>query len=151
MKGYMKGIKRPPVIGLLLIALAVILHFVFPIARIIAFPYTLAGIVLVVFGFWLAASGKGRFEKEGTAVRFGAPSKLVTDGLYARSRNPMYLGLEIFLLGVSILLGSLSGFLAPIAFFLIINFAFIPHEEKLLNQTFGEEYKAYKKHVRRWL
>ncbi|MCK4452754.1 hypothetical protein KAU59_00195, partial [candidate division WOR-3 bacterium] len=62
-----------------------------------------------------------------------------------------YLGMVIALLGVAIILGSLITFLVPIAFFIVMQIVFIRHEEKALEQTFGQKYLDYKNRVRCWL
>jgi protein-S-isoprenylcysteine O-methyltransferase Ste14 len=79
------------------------------------------------------------------------PTILVTDGIFRYSRNPMYLGLVLALLGVWTLWGSLSPLVAVIVFILIIDRWQIPHEEKMLKDKFGSEYENYKLKVRRWV
>ena len=76
---------------------------------------------------------------------------MVKGGLFCFSRNIMYLGMVIMLLGIAIFSGSLIIFLVPVAFFITMNTLVIPHEENDLEQAFGEDYINYKKRVRRWL
>jgi len=147
----MKVVLRPPLVAFSLILISVILHFIFPIKIIIALPYTLFGIFGIIFGLGLALWGKKTFEKLKTSVRFGKPTKLVTSGPYTFTRNPMYLGFVIFLLGISVLLGSIIAFIAPLMFFIIMNFGFISFEEKWMEKIFGKKYREYKKRVRRWI
>lgn len=63
----------------------------------------------------------------------------------------MYLGLVMMLVGTAVLLGSLAAWLAPLAMLVTLQRVFIPHEERLLEQRFGEAYRAYTHSVRRWL
>ncbi len=142
---------KPPIINLLIIVLTLILHFSIPIKKMIDFPYNLIGIVVLLFGLYIALLGRHTFDRLGTPVLFGKPTKLSTGGPYKHTRNPMYLGVTISLLGMSILLGSLISFIAPILFFLIINIFFIPFEERWLTELFGKDYLQYKKKVRRWI
>jgi len=142
---------RPPIVAFSLIAISVILDFVFPIKQIILFPYTLFGLNGIILGLGLALWGKKTFEKLETSVRFGKPTKLVTSGPYTFTRNPMYLGFVIFLLGIAVLLGSIIAFISPVGFFLVMNFVFIPFEEKWVGKIFGKKYIEYKKRVRRWI
>ena len=76
---------------------------------------------------------------------------LVTNGLYKISRNPMYLGMLVILIGFAIYLGNLTAFLVLPAFYLVITEMQIKPEERMLEEKFGEEYLAYKRKVRRWL
>ncbi len=79
------------------------------------------------------------------------PTTLVTSGPYRFTRNPMYLGMTSILLGIAIFIGTISLFLAPLAFCITINATFIPKEEKILENIFGSEYLDYKNKVRRWV
>jgi len=102
-------------------------------------------------GLALAASGVISFNKAGTAIRpFESSTFLVTDGLYRYTRNPMYLGMVILLIGVATYLGSLTPYIVIPVFFLIIQQCFIKHEEPFLENIFGQEYLDYKDKVRRW-
>ncbi|MGB5599733.1 MAG: isoprenylcysteine carboxylmethyltransferase family protein, partial [Thiothrix litoralis] len=76
---------------------------------------------------------------------------LVTQGPYRYTRNPMYVGMLIILLGWSIWLGSISPFLLLPLFVWVLTKQQIIPEEKILEQTFGDAYLAYKRRVSRWL
>jgi len=76
---------------------------------------------------------------------------MVAEGTYKFTRNPMYLGVTIALLGAAIFFGNALSFLSPLIFFLIMNYYFVPREEKLMENIFGKKYLEYKKQVRRWL
>ena len=142
---------KPPIIALFVITLALILHYSSPIIKIIPKPYNLIGILIGFSGIYLVYIAKTTFDKHKTSFTFKKPTRLLTTGIYKYTRNPMYLSITIFLLGFSILLGSLVSFLAPILFFLIINIFFIPFEERWLTELFGKDYLEYKKKVRRWI
>jgi len=142
----------PPIIALALIAISVIFHFNFPILQIIYYPFNLLGIGGIIIGLYVALSGKKIFQKLETPVMPGEkPKKLIEEGLFKISRNPMYLGFIVALVGVAALFGSLIAFISPITFFIIINFILIPLEEELMEKTFGKKYLEYKKRVRRWI
>ena len=88
----------------------------------------------------------------GTTIDFyEAPNRLVTDGPFHISRNPIYLSGVILSLGVAILLGSLITFVFPIALLVILDRYYVPFEEKRLEETFGTQYLEYKQRVRRWI
>lgn len=63
----------------------------------------------------------------------------------------MYLGTVLLVAGVAILLGTLAPLLLVIVVFGILQEGFIRREERLLEDTFGDRYRAYRRSVRRWL
>jgi protein-S-isoprenylcysteine O-methyltransferase Ste14 len=142
----------PPIWFVLALGVAVLLHYLVPIARIVPEPWSYSGAVLIVLGIVMSASGAGAFRRVGTpVVPFERSTVLVTDGLYRFTRNPMYLGLVLTLCGVAILLGSLGAWIAVPVFVWIIQTRFIAGEERFLEEIFGEQYRAYRQRVRRWL
>ena len=143
---------HPPIIALVLLLISVFLHFVFPINKFIYFPYSLTGVLLIVLGFKILIWGKFTFQRKGVELIPGSKSSnLIEDGPFKFTRNPMYLGFVLILVGISFIFGSISAFLAPIVFFLIIHFSFIPFEEKHMEKQFGKGYLDYKKRVRKWV
>ena len=77
--------------------------------------------------------------------------KLVTNGVYAFTRNPMYLAMTLVSLGVAVWVGQPLMYLAPLLMFAVANWAFIPFEEAKMRRQFGETFDAYCKRVRRWI
>ncbi|MCR6097305.1 isoprenylcysteine carboxylmethyltransferase family protein [Salipaludibacillus agaradhaerens] len=142
----------PPVLFILCIVSMIIGHILFPINFFIQVPYNLFGVLLILIGGWATLQGARLFKIKGTTeMTFNEPDLLVTEGLYKRTRNPMYLGFLIMLLGLAVVLGSLSPFIVVVGFFIITNLWYIRFEERMLEKKFGETYRAYKKSVRRWL
>jgi protein-S-isoprenylcysteine O-methyltransferase Ste14 len=93
-----------------------------------------------------------KFSKLGTPIKpFDEPNKLVTDGFFKYSRNPMYLGFALVLLGVWLLLGALSPLLGVVLFVAITDRWYIPFEERALVEKFGPEFQAYRSKTRRWI
>ena len=76
---------------------------------------------------------------------------LVTDGCYAWSRNPIYLGMSGLQLAFALYVGSLIGILAAPLFMLVVARLHIDFEEEQLRKHFGLEWKHYEQRVRRWL
>jgi protein-S-isoprenylcysteine O-methyltransferase Ste14 len=131
---------------------AVVLHYFFPIATIIPFPYNLLGLLIVGFGMYLAfQSVRLLISHHTTFEAGGSPSSLVKQCPYSYSRNPIYLGFLLIALGTATILSSLSAFIAPVIFFLVVNTIIIPFEENRLQKNFGIEYERYKGSVRRWI
>lgn len=116
------------------------------------FPYNYGGIALVLFGFGIAGRGSRHFARVKTNINtFKNPDFLVTDGLFRYSRNPMYLGFLLLLLGAAIAFNTVYGLALPLAFFLAAQFWYIPFEEKRMKQTFGAGFDAYRQRTRRWI
>ena len=108
----------------------------------------------VLLGFFITFSSARNFKKKETTVNPIKPeeaSQLVTDGFFKITRNPMYLGMLFFLLGLSIYNGLIVGLVFLPLFVGYITFFQIIPEERAMIKIFGEDYKAYMKKVRRWI
>jgi protein-S-isoprenylcysteine O-methyltransferase Ste14 len=93
-----------------------------------------------------------RFRRAGTTViPFRAATKLVTDGPYRLTRNPMYVGMGAAHAGAAVATGVLWALATLPAVLLVIDRHVIAREERHLVQTFGPEYDRYRERVRRWL
>jgi protein-S-isoprenylcysteine O-methyltransferase Ste14 len=125
--------------------------FLFPQYNLIHFPYNLTGLVIIIVSFYASGKAYDLFSKHKTTLTFNEPSVLVMEGIYKYTRNPMYLGMLLLITGISVSLGNMIGLVVPIIFFFIINFIFIPFEEKKMSKSFGNDYKEYCGRVRRWL
>ncbi|WP_119273792.1 methyltransferase family protein [Taklimakanibacter deserti] len=142
----------PPVLVAIITIVMCGARIVLPGPVIVPAPYNWLGLALLVAGPALALIGARRFDKVGTNIKtFNEPTLLVTDGLFKWTRNPMYLGLTLFLLGLAVLLGTLFPFLGPVAFAVTADCWYIPFEEAALQHKFGERYEAYKRATRRWI
>jgi protein-S-isoprenylcysteine O-methyltransferase Ste14 len=142
----------PPVYFLACLLLSIVLHYQAPLAQIVASPWTWAGVVLIIPGLAIVIQPALAFRKAQTDIRpFRESSSLVRTGMYRITRNPMYLGMLAVLLGVSVVCGSLSTFSMPVLFVLIIRYRFIRVEEMMLEEKFGDEYREFKRSVRRWI
>jgi len=113
-----------------------------------------AALAFACVGLVLDLAGLISFMQAKTAVNPLKPasaSSLVSSGIYRLTRNPMYLGLLLMLLGwATFLANGLAYFIAPL-FVLYINRFQIHPEERVLLQKFGARFSAYKARVRRWL
>lgn len=142
----------PPTYFLVAGAVMIALHLSLPIERLLDWPWRLLGAPLVVAGVALAVLADREFKKARTPVRpFELSTTLVTVGPYRYSRNPMYLGMLVVLLGLFLLLGTLTPVLVIPVFFWLIETHFVQPEEKMLEIQFGDAYLDYKRQVRRWL
>lgn len=115
--------------------------------------FVVAG-VFVLLGFSVSALGVVAFRQAKTTINPVNPeaaSSLVTNGIYCYTRNPMYVGFAVLLMGWAVYLAVPWVLLGPIAFALYTTrFQIIP-EERVLNAKFGQEYSEYQEKVRRWL
>jgi protein-S-isoprenylcysteine O-methyltransferase Ste14 len=111
-----------------------------------------AGMILVAIGtaiaLWCVLTFV--FVGKGTPAPFDPPRKLVIRGPYRFVRNPMYIGAGMTLAGAAVFYQSLSIFIYTAVFFLITHLFVVLYEEPTLRRTFGDEYEAYVRRVRRW-
>lgn len=112
-----------------------------------------AGAILMVSGFIVMLACILRFatEGKGTLSPLDATKKLVVRGLYRYSRNPMYVGVMLMLVGEALFWKSPALAVYAAAVFVAFNLFILLHEEPRLRREFGEDYKKYFSEVRRWL
>lgn len=142
----------PPRLVMILFILMIAADWLAPIRHLIGMPWNFSGLALMALGFGMALAIARRFKRVDTEINtFKTPRKLQIDGLFGMTRNPIYLGMLLFLIGFALVLGSAVVWFGPAVFFLFANFWYIPHEEKNAAEHFGEPYLEYRKKVRRWL
>jgi protein-S-isoprenylcysteine O-methyltransferase Ste14 len=129
--------------------------FTFP-TDIIPQPYNLVGLLLIPVGMLLiiwANYALLHIGKIGLRDRepMQRPSNLVLAGPYRCSRNPLYFGALLALIGLVIVWSSVVTAFLTILVFLIFRYVFIKREEFILEEEFGYEYQKYKRRVRRWI
>ena len=106
-------------------------------------PFTIAGIAVVVFGFWVwyrAAFRIDKYIKENT---------LCTDGIYAWVRNPCYSGIMLMCTGVLLMANNFTLLILPIIYWIFMTVLMKNTEEKWLFELYGEEYFEYCRKVNR--
>lgn len=113
---------------------------------------TAAGSSCLAIGFFLRVWATFHFyQHQMKVISLEAQNALVTSGPYRFSRNPLYLGGNVFMfLGASLLLGTVGGIVLTILHLPLIDWM-IRREERQLEEKFGDEFRNYKKRVRRWL
>ena len=149
----MKVEKRyPPTYFNSAIVLMIVSHFIFPIIYLIIGYWRLLGLLPILIGIYLNLAADKSLRKNNTTVKPGEESEaLITDGVFSISRNPMYVGMAFILLGIAILLGSVSTFFIIPIFVYIINKKFVIIEEKMLTEKFGRKWISYKEKTRSWI
>ncbi len=117
------------------------------------FSALLAGLVIMVVGLYIMIITVSKFIRigKGTLAPWSPTNELITDGIYGQVRNPMIIGVLVVLTGESIAILSLNIFKWALIFFIINNIWFRLYEEPDLQKKFGDDYRAYKKNVPRWI
>ena len=137
---------------LLILSLCMLLTWYFGESSPQNLPLIISGLGLIALGLLLAFNSIARFVRAKTGVvPFSESTTLITEGFYKYTRNPMYVGMNSFLLGLLIILNNPINFIFLIIFFFIVRNLFVIKEELQMEQTFGEDYLSYKGRVRRWL
>ena len=113
--------------------------------RYIGLAFVFIGVATLVFAYGSMARAKTTIDPRLQS------SKIVTSGIYAYSRNPIYLGWFLLVAGRSLMTASVLALLVAVMMLLLLYWAVIVEEEKYLERKFGEEYRTYKRSVRRWL
>lgn len=142
----------PPLIYLLFLGAAWLLHAQLPLVL----PRNLwthyfgwglidAGVLLMLW------AGLLMLLRRTTVNPYGRPQRLLEEGPFGLSRNPIYLADTLVYSGVALLWGSLWPWLLLPAVIVSMQRGVIVHEENLLAELFGEDYRAYCRRVRRWL
>jgi protein-S-isoprenylcysteine O-methyltransferase Ste14 len=111
-------------------------------------------IAVLVVGLGLMLAAVASFVRAKTTVnplRPARASHLVTTGVFAWSRNPIYLGDLLVLVAFALWFGQVLGFALLPLFVLYLNRFQIEPEEEALERLFGDDYRQYRTRVRRWL
>jgi protein-S-isoprenylcysteine O-methyltransferase Ste14 len=142
----------PPALFLFAMLVAALLHALLPLAHVIAWPWRVVGALPIGAGLMLNGVHSKLFERRGTPIHpYAQPTLLVESGAFRWTRNPMYLGLVLGLVGEALLLGSASPWLIVPAFTWVITTRFIRVEEEHMAARFGPAYADYRSRVRRWI
>ncbi|MDG1438225.1 MAG: isoprenylcysteine carboxylmethyltransferase family protein [Emcibacteraceae bacterium] len=143
---------HPPVFYIVAALIGVGIDYLFPLsfgsdamletAGIIIF---LLGLIIAVLSFKIFAS-----NKQSPSVHASA-SKIYQSGVYAYSRNPIYLGITLWLVAAALYFDNVWLLIITVPLILFMNKAVIEKEEAYLTSKFGDDYLSYKKKVRRWI
>jgi len=145
-------ILLPPVLFLIAIILMIAIWSLWPQPVLVPPPWHWLGLLLILLGLPLNVGSAMYFRRIGTnIIPYKEPGQLVIDGAFRYTRNPMYLGFSLMLLGLAIIFPVPTSFVLVIAFIVIIDRWHIPFEEAAMERKFGDAYREYKTQVRRWL
>ena len=144
----------PPLVYLALIGAGVALRYLvapppLPGSRGVQFA---VGGALVALALAIGGSAVGLFKKSGQNPAPWKPSpSLVLQGAYRFTRNPMYVGMTLILVGIGFALDDLWLVIGAALFLVVVHYTAVLPEEAYLDEKFGDDYRAYKKKVRRYL
>ncbi len=136
---------------LVAIALQLLINLSLP-RQVPAPVYLLAGLALIVLGLALVVLARREFRRYGQHTDPGHPTgKIMTTGVFAVSRNPLYLGCVCLLAGVGLAADFPWVLIFLLPSIIACHYILIAPEERYLTAKFGEEYLSYTRSVHRWL
>ena len=142
---------KPPRIAMALLALAVLTQFTLPVDWHQTPSFPGPAIAFVVLGFGIMIRAWWLFRLYETAIcPTATTTTIITGDIYALTRNPMYLGMILMLLGIALLAGSWVFYAVTGIYALILNAVFCRYEEHKLLLQYGDDYAEYAARVRRW-
>jgi len=143
---------HPPIVALMFIVIAYFLGRFVPLPLVVPGILRSIGLVLTFVGFLLGIGAFMEFRKARTTLDpHGSSKQVVTSGIYRFTRNPIYLGFLLMVIGLPLNSGLYWGIVMAPFYVFIMNGLIIQHEEAYLERKFGETYTSYTSRVRRWL
>ena len=143
---------HPPIIALMFIVLAYFLGRLVPLPFVAPAILRNLGLLMTFIGFLLGMGAFLEFRNERTTVDpHGSSQHVVTSGIYRFTRNPIYLGFLLMVIGLPLNSGFYWGVVMAPFYIFLMNRLVIEHEEDYLEKKFGKTYASYKAQVRRWL
>lgn len=144
---------RPPLAWALAVIAGLVLDWLEPLPFLLEdWPAGMVGAVVFVLALVLAIWAIDTMTRAGTNVPTNRPTTAIVEGgPYRFTRNPIYMGMFGGLIGLGIAFDNpwLLAMLVPFA--LVIRYGVVAREEAYLERSFGDAYRAYRRHVRRWL
>ncbi|MGV3527277.1 MAG: methyltransferase family protein [Flavisolibacter sp.] len=153
-KGHPGVYIPPPLLYAAFFFAAILLEKFLPFSRhfFLTTPATVLGIIFIAASLLFNVPALRQFfQTKNTLVTIRPAHSLQTTGIYAISRNPMYVSLFLLYVGLAFLFGNWWNFIVLPLLIVVIQQYVIRREECYLDQRFGEEYLDYKARVRRWL
>jgi protein-S-isoprenylcysteine O-methyltransferase Ste14 len=146
-------IIRPPIAWGLAVIAGLALNWLLPLSFLPAdLPAGLLGAMVFVLALALAAWAIVTITGAGSNVPTNLPTTaIVESGPYRFTRNPIYLGMFLGLIGVAIAFDDLWLLMMPVPFVLVIRYGVVAREEAYLERKYGDVYRGYRSRVRRWL
>jgi protein-S-isoprenylcysteine O-methyltransferase Ste14 len=147
------GVRIPaPILTMIHVTMAILLGWLAPLPIPVPTFVRWLGLGLAALGFILGVLALIEFRRARTTSDPKKPAQtIVTTGIYRYTRNPIYLGFVLMLIGLPLNMGIYWGFLLVLPLITFMNNMVIKHEEAYLEKKFKAQYAEYASHVRRWL
>lgn len=143
---------HPPVVALLFIATAYVLGRFIPAPFVVPPVLQYVGLGLAFIGFLLGMGALLELRKARTTLDpHGSSRRVVTSGIYRLTRNPIYLGFLLMVVGLPLNSGLIWGIVVAPLYIIMMNRLVIEQEEAYLERKFKDQYTDYHSRVRRWL
>src|SRR5499433_4303365 len=146
-------IIRPPLAWGLAVIVGLALNWLMPMPFLPAdLPAGWLGAMVFVFALALFAWAIVAITRAGSNVPTNRPTTtIVESGPYRFTRNPIYLGMFLGLIGLAVAFNTLWLLVTLVPFALVIRYGVVAREEAYLERKFGDVYQSYRSRVRRWL
>lgn len=144
----------PPLVVVLIGAAMAVVAWFTPAIEIGSTVRFVVGGITIAMGALAVVQGARTFWRNKTTINpvdIESASALVTSGVFRYSRNPMYVGFTVILVGWAVCLAAPWALLGPVAFVFFTNRFQIVPEERVMRAKFGQAYDDYRAQVRRWL
>jgi protein-S-isoprenylcysteine O-methyltransferase Ste14 len=144
---------HPPIALIIAVVAALVLNWFYPLPILgMAMPGIEAGLVLLLAALLIVRWAATTFRKAHTNIlTTQSATAIVSDGPFARSRNPIYVAIFLGLVGFALAFNSFWFLIALVPMYAVIRYGVIAREESYLERKFGQQYLDYKTRVRRWL
>jgi len=143
---------HPPIVALIFIVIAYFLGRFVPLPFSVPAVVRYIGLAMTLVGFLLGIASFLEFSRARTTLDpHGSVKQVVTSGIYRFTRNPIYLGFLLMVIGLPLNSGLYWGLVLAPFHVLAMNRLVIQQEEAYLTKKFGKEYTSYTARVRRWL
>jgi protein-S-isoprenylcysteine O-methyltransferase Ste14 len=143
---------HPPVVALMFIVIAYFLGRFVAVPLVLPLAVRNIGFALAFIGLLLGIAAFLEFRRARTTLDpHGSAKQVVTSGIYRFTRNPIYLGFLLMVIGLPLNSGLIWGIVVAPFYIMLMNRLVIEHEETYLQKKFKDQYTSYRSRVRRWL
>ena len=143
---------HPPLVALMFIVIAYFLGRFVPVPFVVPMVIRNIGLLLTFIGFLLGVGAFIEFRRARTTLDpHGSAKQVVTSGIYRFTRNPIYLGFLLMVIGLPLNSGLIWGLALAPFYMMAMTRLVIEREEIYLEKKFKDQYTGYKSRVRRWL
>ena len=145
-------VALPPLLYLAAFLVVLLLRWIRPWPILSPHLVPWVGIGLLLAGLAIGIPGRLALRSAGTSVKPTQPTTaIVMRGPYRFTRNPLYVGLTCFFVGLTLAFDTGWGFVVLVPLLVVMHFGVVRREESYLERKFGEEYRQYRGRVRRYL